>query len=403
MNVLVDRMLSRGLIDEAAARGVRELLAAGEAVPRAFAASGVSEDVLLRFLSEELGLPFVELELGNGVEGFSSEGGRVKVYTSKGHSLECDLVILSIGIRPESRLAREAGLEIGERGGIVVDTTMSTSDPDILAVGDAVETRDLLTGLPSMLPLAGPANKQGRLAADNALGRKSEFTGALGTAIVKVFDLTVACTGLNEKSLQRQGIPYGKSYTHSGSHAGYYPGAERMTIKLLFAPDGGRILGAQIVGKKGVDKRIDVIATAIHGAMTVHDLQWLELAYAPPFSSAKDPVNIAGFVAANQLKGDVENVYWHELDGLDRGRNILVDLRTKEEIDETGAIEGSLHIPVDELRGSLKDLDRSKQYILFCGIGLRGYIAHRVLVQNGFKSKNFSGGYEIYRYAATGK
>jgi len=339
----------------------------------------------------------VNLELGNAVKEFSQQGERIKVSTTKGLDLECDLVILSIGVHPESKLAVEAGLEIGDRGGIVVDATMRTSDPDIFAVGDAVETANFLTRRPTMLPLAGPANKQGRMAADNAMGRESRFAGTLGTAIVKVFDLTVACTGLNEKSLEREGIPYLRSYTHSGSHAGYYPGAERLTIKLLFSPGDGKILGAQIIGKEGVDKRIDVIATAIHAAMAVHDLQALELAYAPPFSSAKDPVNIAGFVASNQLKGDVENVFWHDLD---TEENVLVDVRSSEEIEEDGAIEGSMHIPVDELRGRLKNLDRAKTYVLFCAIGLRGYIAYRILVQNGFKAKNFSGGYEIYRCAA---
>jgi NADPH-dependent 2,4-dienoyl-CoA reductase/sulfur reductase-like enzyme/rhodanese-related sulfurtransferase len=338
----------------------------------------------------------VDLELGNGVRGFSQQGERIKVSTTKGLDLECDLVILSIGVQPESKLAVEAGLEVGDRGGIVVDAKMTTSDPDIFAVGDAVETVDFLTRRPTMVPLAGPANKQGRMAADNVMGRESRFLGTLGTAIVKVFDLTVACTGLNEKSLEREGIPYLRSYTHSGSHAGYYPGAERLTIKLLFSPGDGKILGAQIIGKEGVDKRIDVIATAIHAAMTVHDLQALELAYAPPFSSAKDPVNIAGFVASNLLKGDVENVYWHDLYAEE---NVLVDVRSSEEIEENGAVEGSLHIPLDELRERLKDLDRTKTYVLFCAIGLRGYIACRILVQNGFEAKNFSGGYEIYRCA----
>jgi NADPH-dependent 2,4-dienoyl-CoA reductase/sulfur reductase-like enzyme/rhodanese-related sulfurtransferase len=338
----------------------------------------------------------VKLELGNGVRGFSQQGERIKVSTTKGLDLECDLVILSIGVQPESKLAVEAGLEVGDRGGIVVDAKMTTSDPDIFAVGDAVETVDFLTRRPTMVPLAGPANKQGRMAADNVMGRESRFLGTLGTAIVKVFDLTVACTGLNEKSLEREGIPYLRSYTHSGSHAGYYPGAERLTIKLLFSPGDGKILGAQIIGKEGVDKRIDVIATAIHAAMTVHDLQALELAYAPPFSSAKDPVNIAGFVASNLLKGDVENVYWHDLYAEE---NVLVDVRSSEEIEENGAVEGSIHIPLDELRERLKDLDRTKTYVLFCAIGLRGYIACRILVQNGFEAKNFSGGYELYRCA----
>jgi len=335
-------------------------------------------------------------ELGNGVESFSKKGDRILVVTNKGHSIECDIVILAIGIKPENRLAREAGLEIGKRGGIKVDATMRASDPDIYAVGDAVEVKDFVTGLPTMTALAGPANKQGRIAADNALGRKSMFRGTLGSAVVKVFDLTVASTGTNEKILKRNNIPYLVNYTHSGSNASYYPGARMMAIKLIFSPSSGKILGAQIIGMKGVDKRIDVLATAIHGAMTVYDLEELELAYAPPYSSAKDPINIAGFVATNILKGDIETINWDDLGDLNRNQNILIDLRNKDELDTAGVIEGAVHIPLNELRQKLPKLDKEKNYIPFCAVGLRAYLGHRILVQNGFQSKNLSGGYKTY-------
>jgi len=335
-------------------------------------------------------------ELGNGVKSFSKKGDHIIVSTNKGHDIECDMVILSIGIRPENRLAREAGLEIGERGGIKVNATMNTSDPDIYAVGDAIEIKDFVTGLPTMTALAGPANKQGRIAADNALGRKTIFKGTIGTAVVKIFDLTVASTGTSEKVVKRNDIPYLVSYTHSGSHASYYPGATIMAIKLIFSPSSGKILGGQIVGMEGVDKRIDVLSTAIYGGMTVYDLEELELAYAPPYSSAKDPINIAGFVAANILKGDVENINWNEIADLKGDGNIIVDMRNKDELETAGLIEVALHIPLNELRKRLSGLDKEKDYILFCAVGQRAYLGHRIFVQNGFKSKNLSGGYRTY-------
>lgn len=338
----------------------------------------------------------VTLNLGDGVKSFSKAGNRVKVTTGKGAEIECDMVMLSIGVRPENILAKEAGLEIGKRGGIIVDSTMITSDPDIYAVGDAVEIKDYISGNPTMTALAGPANKQGRIAADNTMGRCTTFRGTMGTAIAKVFDLTVASTGNNEKTLKQNNTSYIVSYTHSGSHAGYYPDAQMMVIKLIFAPGSGKILGAQIIGSKGVDKRIDVIATAIHGSMTVYDLEELELAYAPPYSSAKDPVNIAGFVAANMLKSDVRTVNWDYLKDIPADE-ILIDLRDKEEIEESGTIKESLHIPVNELRGKLNELDKSRSYIPYCAIGLRGYLGYRILVQNGFKARNLSGGYKTWK------
>ena len=339
----------------------------------------------------------VTLILEDGVKSFSNADDRIIVTTGKGVEVNCDMVILSIGIRAESILAKNAGLETGKRGGIIVDSGMRTSDPDIYAVGDAVEIKDFVSGFPAMTALAGPANKQGRIAADNAMGRNATFRGTMGTAVAKVFDLVVASTGNNEKTLKQNNMPYLVSYTHSNSHAGYYPDPQMMAIKLIFSPGSGKILGAQIVGGEGVDKRIDVLATAIYASMTVYDLEELELAYAPPYSSAKDPVNIAGFVAANMLKGDVKTVNWEYLADIDPENEILIDLRDKNELDESGFIEGALHIPVNDLRERLNELDGSKKYIPFCAIGLRGYLGYRILIQNGFKAKNLSGGYKTYK------
>jgi NADPH-dependent 2,4-dienoyl-CoA reductase/sulfur reductase-like enzyme/rhodanese-related sulfurtransferase len=338
----------------------------------------------------------VKLVLGQRVESINSRNGGLSVKTSGGMEYECDLVISAIGIAPENKLAKEAGLELGPRGHIRVDATMTTSDPNIFAVGDAVEISDFVTGFPTSVALAGPANKQGRIAADNAMGRRSLYTGALGTSIVKVFDLAVAGTGSNEKTLAKHEIPFMISYTHSGSHASYYPGSSPMAIKLIFCPNTGKILGAQIVGADGVDKRIDVLSTAIHGGMTVMGLEELELAYAPPYSSAKDPINMAGFVASNIMKGDMAIAHWHEYVSLRQEGAEFLDLRSREEIETAGAIPDSRHIPLNKLRAALPGLDKDKQYIPYCAIGMRGYFAHRILVQNGFKSRNLSGGYRTF-------
>ena len=338
----------------------------------------------------------VDCRLGCGVTAFSKKRDNIIVSTDKGGDISCDMVILSIGIRPENRLARETGLEISQRGGIRVNALMMTSDPDIFAVGDAVEVRDYVTGLPTMTALAGPANKQGRIAADNAMGRKSIFKGTLGTSVVKVFDMTIASTGANEKTLRRHNIPHMVSYTHSGSHASYYPGAKIMAIKLIFSPANGKVLGGQIVGMEGADKRIDVLATAIKGSMTVYDLEELELAYAPPYSSAKDPINIAGFVASNILKGDLDLILWNEMSDLAPEDTIFIDLRNKDELETSGSIKGALHIPLNQLREKIPELDRGKNYIPYCAIGLRAYVGHRILMQNGYKSKSLSGGFRTY-------
>lgn len=351
---------------------------------------------------KHLGEKNVNCILGDGVKSFSKDNGRLAVLTKSGEKVRCDMVILAIGVKPESRLAKEAGLEIGERGGIKVDTSMLTSDPHIYAVGDAVEVHDLITESSTIKALAGPANKQGRIAADNAMGRKSVFKGIIGTAIAKVFDLTVASTGANAKTLRQMNIPYIASYIHAGSHASYYPDSHSISIKLIFSPDNGKIIGAQIVGEKGVDKRIDVISTAIHGSMTVYDLEELELAYAPPYSSAKDPVNMAGFVAANILKGDMAKIDWDEL-GHYKDEVVFIDLRTEKELDDTGSIEGALHIPIDNLRDRLPDLDRDKDYVLFCAVGMRAYLGHRIFLQNGLRSMNLSGGFVTYSTSLSDK
>ncbi len=340
----------------------------------------------------------VEFYLNDGVKALRQEGNIV-VELSSGRSLKADMVIMGIGVRPEARLAADAGLKLGSTGGIFTDEYLRTSDPDIYAVGDAVEVRDFISGAPALIPLAGPANKQGRIVADNISGLEEKYTGTQGTSVVKIFDITVAITGNNERLLGRSGIGYEKSFTHSPSHAGYYPGAIPMSIKLLFDKNNGRILGAQIIGYTGVDKRIDVIATAIRAGMTVYDLEKLELAYAPPYSSAKDPVNIAGYTAANILKGDSRIFHWHEVPSIDFEKSILLDTRTETEF-KLGTIKGAINIPLDELRDRLEELPRDKEILIFCQVGLRGYVAYRILTQKGFKNvRNLSGGYKTYQLA----
>ncbi|HHW30961.1 MAG TPA: CoA-disulfide reductase [Clostridiaceae bacterium] len=341
----------------------------------------------------------VELYLNNSVRYCRDEGSYNIIELTSGETIKTDMIVLGIGVRPDTKLASDAGLKIGATGGILVNEYMQTSDPYIYAVGDAVEIRDFLSGQPVRIPLAGPANKQGRIAADNICGRKEKYTGTQGTSILKVFDITAACTGNNERILKRNKVDYEKSFIHTASHATYYPGAVSMSIKLIFEKKDGKILGAQIVGYKGVDKRIDVIATAIRAGMTVFDLGELELAYAPPFSSAKDPVNISGYVASNILKKDVAVFHWDEVESIDPDNSILLDVRTEEE-HRQGTIKNSINIPLDELRERLDALPKDKEIFVFCQAGLRGYIASRILLQKGFKKvKNLSGGYETYQVA----
>ena len=342
----------------------------------------------------------VTLLLGDGVKKFETLADQsLAVHLSSGKTVQTDLVILSIGVRPENQLAREAGLSLGERGGIQVNAYLQTSDPDIYALGDAAEIQHLITHKPAMIPLAGPANKQGRIAADNIVyGNKEVYKGAMGTSIAKIFDLTVAAAGANAKLLKREGIPYISSYTHGSSHAGYYPGAVPLSIKILFAPETGVSLGAQVVGFGGVDKRIEMLAQTIQHEGTIYDLMELEHAYAPPYAAAKDPVNMAGFVADNILKDRVRIITWRDIDKLEADV-VKIDVRTKDEY-SLGTIPGFINIPVDELREHLDELPKDKPIVVTCAVGLRGYLAYRILVQNGFKNvRNLSGGYKTWSTA----
>lgn len=341
----------------------------------------------------------VGLWLGRGVEKFTSDNGSIKVWLNTGETLSADLVLLSIGVRPSVRLAREAGIELGARG-IKVNRWLQTSSPDVYAVGDAIEYEHPIAGGPWLNYLAGPANRQARIAADNMeYGNREEYEGSIGTSVAKVFDITVGATGLAAKHLKRMGVPYLTSVTTSSSHAGYYPGAFNLTLKLTFAPDTGRIYGAQCVGVDGVDKRIDEIAMLIKRGGTVRDLVRTEQAYAPPFSSAKDPVAIAGYVACNTLDGVMPVVTWRELAAADRSEVCLVDVRTPEEY-SLGTIDGAVNIPLDDLRGRLGEIDRDSDVIVFCAVGLRGYLAQRILLGRGYRRvRNLAGGYKTYSLA----
>ncbi|WP_114572041.1 CoA-disulfide reductase [Exiguobacterium flavidum] len=335
----------------------------------------------------------VELILSDGVAKFEEEGRRVTL--TSGRVIETDMNILSIGVMPETTLAKEAGLELGIKGAVKVDEKMRTSEPSIYAIGDAVEVKDYVTGEATHVPLAWPANRQGRLVADILAGRDVQYNGTLGTAVAKVFDLTVASTGNNEKRLKQLGKRYEAIHLHPGSHAGYYPGASPISLKLLFDPQDGKIYGAQAIGMTGVEKRIDVLATAIKGNLTVLDLPDLELSYAPPYSSAKDPVNMAGYIASNIVLGDTEIVHFDEIDEIVANGGLLLDVREPSE-NELGAIPGSKNISLPTLRASLDELPKDETIYVTCQVGLRGYVASQLLKQNGFKVKNLSGGYKTW-------
>lgn len=310
--------------------------------------------------------------------------------------LETDFLVMAIGVRPESKLAKDAGITLNEKGAIVVDASMKTSEPNIYAVGDVIEVQDFVTQTKTFVPLAGPANKQGRIAADNICGIQSTYKDTQGTSILKVFDLTVASTGINEKTAKAKNIRYDKIFTYSANHASYYPGSLSMAIKTLYDPKDGKILGAQIVGYEGSDKRNDVLATAIRAGMTASDLKDLELSYAPPFGSAKDPVNMIGYAIDNILTGKVKQIHHHDIEKLPKDGSVqLIDIRTVEEF-ETGTIPGFINIPLDDLRSRIGELDKSKKTYVTCRVGLRGYIAARILSQNGFDVYNLSGGYRQY-------
>jgi len=343
----------------------------------------------------------VALYLREEVIRFEKVPSGLKVFLKSGKSMDTEMVLLSIGVRADTRLARAAGLGIGEAGGILVNEFMQTSDPDIYAVGDAIEFPNFLSGKSRMIYLAGPANKQARICADNMVsGPSVKYKGAIGTGIARVFEMTVASTGLSAKGLKRDQIPFLESVTHSGSHAGYYPGSLPMSIKICFSPLDGTLYGAQITGYQGVDKRIDMMAAIIGMRGTVYDLTELEHAYAPPFSSAKDPVNMAGYVAENILRGRHTPVYWHEMAGFSADKNVrIVDVRTAREHAE-GCIPDSVNIPLDELRSRMNELVPDRKIIVYCAVGLRGYLAERMLRQHDYKQVfNLSGGYKTWQPA----
>lgn len=339
----------------------------------------------------------VNLRLGETVAGFTSNEAGLRVRLESGDSVSADFVVLALGVAPDTALARAAGLALGVRGSIAVNDRMQTSDQDIYAVGDAVESVHFVSGEKTLAALAGPANKQGRIAADQICGRESRYHGVQGSSVLKLFDMTVAATGLNEAAARAAGIAFDKTVTFSASHATYYPGATNMTVKTLFSPETGRLFGAQIVGFEGVDKRIDVLAAAVRMGMTGEALTELELSYAPPYSSAKDPVNMAGYVIENVRSGLVRQYHWHDVEALPRdGSVILLDTRTPAEYGR-GHIEGAVNLPLDELRERLPELERGKPIYVNCHSGLRSYLACRILMQNGFECYNLSGGYRFYQ------
>lgn len=352
------------------------------------------------FLKMEMVSQHVKMHLGTSATRFYKENNKLQISLSNGETLSADMVILSVGVRPNTALAQSAGIKLGITGGIWVDEYLQTSVPDIYAVGDVIEYPHPITRKPWLNFLANPANRQGRIVADNIVwGNKISYEGAIGTAIAKVFNMTAASTGLSEKKLQQEQIPYLTSTTHSNSHAGYYPNAQMMALKLTFSPESGKIFGAQIVGYDGVDKRIDQIALLIKNRGTIHDLTLVEHAYAPPFSSAKDPVAIAGYVACNVYDGLMPIITWRDLAEQKLPEGTLIDVRTLQEFTE-GAIPNAIHIPVDELRERLDEIPEDKPIYLYCGVGLRGYVALKILTQSGFKNVyNLSGGYRTYATA----
>jgi len=333
----------------------------------------------------------IYLHLSNGVKAIN--GNTVILQNGE---ITADMIIMSVGVRPETAIAKECGIELNQRGSIVVNNKMQTNIPNIYAVGDAVEVEDFITKKPDFIPLAGPANKQGRIAADNIAGFESVYTGTQGSAVLKLFDMTVATTGLNEKSATAAGIDYDKTYTYSASHATYYPGAAQMSIKALWDKKTLKIIGAQIVGFDGVDKRMDVLATAIRFGAKITDLTTLELCYAPPFGSAKDPVNMLGFVAENIVSGKLKQFFWHDVENLPRdGSVFLLDTRTPFEVMQ-GKIDGFVNIPLDELRERIDEIPKDKPVYVHCHSGLRSYLACCILIGNGYDCYNLAGGWRLY-------
>ncbi|MDA0148403.1 FAD-dependent oxidoreductase [Vibrio sp. LaRot3] len=352
------------------------------------------------FVHDEIRNKGVDLKLGVALEAvkYHVSEQHLTLTLNNGDTVKTDILIMAIGVRPETTLAQEAGLQLGELGGIYTNQHLQTSDPSIYAVGDAIEEMDFATGEQTLVPLAGPANRQGRMAADNMLGRSETYQGTQGTAICKVFDLAIASTGKNEKQLKASSTHYQKVYVHTASHASYYPGAETVSFKMLFDPTSGKIFGAQAVGKDGIDKRIDVMAVAQRAGMTVDQLQHLELTYAPPFGSAKDVINQAAFVANNIIKGDATPIHYDEIESL-TDNQILLDVRNPSERSNGNFIQGDINIPVDELRDRMHELPKDKEIIIYCQVGLRGNVAYRQLINRGYKARNLIGGYRTYLFA----
>lgn len=375
------------MAENLAEKGIQVSIA--EAAPHILAAF---DSDMVGIIEKELMQNGIQLILGDGVKAFEETESGVDVSLASGKRLAADLVILAIGVTPDTAFLQNSGIALGPKGHIIVNERLQTNVENVYAVGDAIEVMDFITGRKTAVPLAGPANRQGRIAADNIAGLSSIYKGTQGTAILKAFGLTAACTGANERTLKNAGISYKSIHVHPVSHASYYPGAKAMTLKLIFN-EQGKVLGAQSVGYAGVDKRIDVIAAVIRMGGTVHNMAELELSYAPPFSSAKDPVNLAGFVAQNVLSGRSHLITWQDVTKMNREDYILVDVRTADEY-QNGHVEGAVNIPVDELREKLSSLDKSKAIVVYCQVGLRGYIADRILSQNGFIAYNVTGGYQ---------
>ncbi|MBO5299114.1 MAG: FAD-dependent oxidoreductase [Clostridia bacterium] len=364
-------------------------------------------DVAIIELSDHLISP-LDFDMAADVHRYIKEKG-IKLYLNNGvlaidkntlileqGRINCDMIILSVGVRPETSLAKDSGIELNSRGSIVVDSRMRTNKPHIYAVGDAVQVKDFISNSPAFIPLAGPANKQGRIAADNIAGIDSEYTGTQGSSVLKLFDMTIATTGLNEKSAKAAGIDYDKAYTYSASHASYYPGGKNMSVKALWDKKTLKLIGAQIVGFDGVDKRMDVLATVIRFGAKITDLTSLELCYAPPFSSAKDPVNMLGFVAENIVTGKIKQFFWHDVEILPRdGSVFLLDTRTATEV-QRGKIDGFVNIPLDSLRDRISEIPKDKPIYVHCHSGLRSYIACRILSGNGYDCYNLAGGWRLY-------
>ena len=352
---------------------------------------------MAQIIHEEIRKNGIDLHLEEGVKSFEEQDDSISVITDKG-SYNADFAVLAIGVRPDSKLAKDAGLETDRRGSIIVSDTMRTSDDDIYAAGDAVSIRNAVSGEMGMIALAGPANKEGRIAADNIAGYDSHYRGASGVSAMKVFSLTAASAGITEENAKRLGLDYDVAITYQADHASYYPGSQMMMLKLVYEKTTGRVLGGEAVGRNGTDKRIDRISMAAAMGMTVEDLVDLDFAYAPPYSSAKDPVNILGYIASNKMKGILEEFRAEDIPSLDKSSSMLVDLRTEEEV-KGGLIEGAVNIPLDSLRDNLDKLDKSKTIYVYCRSGQRSYIGYRILKGHGFRAKSLSGGYLMYSYS----